>query len=106
MRSPGYVEKRIRLPFGAQFTAESRYSLTFEKPNLQKDPPKKHISLGPSSSFKTEETYSGDGTSAAPVIKSYADEFISELKVSGFKLKKSTLTPKGPVYEDLMEVTF
>ncbi|MDD3407241.1 MAG: RNA 2',3'-cyclic phosphodiesterase [Methanomicrobium sp.] len=45
-------------------------------------------------------------TSAAPVIKSYADEFISELKVSGFKLKKSTLTPKGPVYEDLMEVTF
>lgn len=28
----------------------------------------------------------------------------SECTVSGLKLKKSTLTPRGPVYEDLLEV--
>ena len=41
-------------------------------------------------------------------------ESISQLKnrqygncmVSGMKLKKSTLTPQGPVYEDLLEVTW
>ena len=26
--------------------------------------------------------------------------------ISGLKLKKSTLTPQGPVYEDLLEVTW
>jgi len=26
--------------------------------------------------------------------------------ISGFKLKKSTLTPQGPIYEDLLEVTW
>ncbi|MFA7304899.1 MAG: 2'-5' RNA ligase family protein, partial [Methanoregula sp.] len=26
--------------------------------------------------------------------------------VSGLKLKKSTLTPRGPVYEDLLEVAW
>lgn len=29
-----------------------------------------------------------------------------ECTVSGLKLKKSTLTPRGPVYEDLLEVTW
>ena len=29
-----------------------------------------------------------------------------ECLVSGLKLKKSTLTPRGPVYEDLLEVTW
>lgn len=68
LRSPGYVEKRILLPSGANFTTESRYSLTFENPNLQKDPPKKQISLGSFKSFNIEEIYSGDGISKAPVI--------------------------------------
>lgn len=66
--SPGYVEKRIRLPDGAELITVSRYSFIVEWPNLQKDPPKKHTSLGPSSSRKTEETYSGEGISAAPVM--------------------------------------
>ena len=44
--------------------------------------------------------------SIKPLIKSLSDENLGKFEVSGIKLKKSTLTPQGPVYEDIMEVSF
>lgn len=44
--------------------------------------------------------------SLMPAIKLFEDEEICDFEVCGFKLKKSTLTPKGPVYEDILEVSF
>lgn len=40
------------------------------------------------------------------IIRSISNENIGQFEVSGIKLKKSTLTPQGPVYEDIMEVSF
>jgi len=40
------------------------------------------------------------------VIRPYHSESFGTCRVSGFKLKKSTLTPSGPVYENIMEVTW
>ncbi|MBP2030876.1 2'-5' RNA ligase [Methanohalophilus levihalophilus] len=37
-------------------------------------------------------------------LQEYGDEHFGEFEVSSFKLKKSTLTPKGPIYETLHEV--
>ncbi|MDD4127436.1 MAG: RNA 2',3'-cyclic phosphodiesterase [Methanomicrobium sp.] len=45
-------------------------------------------------------------SSLIPAIKLFENEDICEYDVCGFKLKKSTLTPTGPIYEDIMEVSF
>ncbi|MBP2132516.1 2'-5' RNA ligase [Methanomicrobium sp. W14] len=44
--------------------------------------------------------------SVMPMIKKFGDKEICSFETCGFKLKKSTLTPKGPVYEDILEVGF
>ncbi|OPX62751.1 MULTISPECIES: RNA 2',3'-cyclic phosphodiesterase [unclassified Methanoregula] len=40
------------------------------------------------------------------VIRSMEEATYGDCVISGMKLKKSTLTPRGPVYEDLMEVVW
>jgi len=40
------------------------------------------------------------------VLDRLKDRTYGECTVSGLKLKKSTLTPRGPVYEDLLEVNW
>jgi 2'-5' RNA ligase len=42
--------------------------------------------------------------SLLPVLKTLVSEEFGSCAVSCIKLKKSTLTPQGPVYEDLLEV--
>jgi|WetSurMetagenome_2_1015567.scaffolds.fasta_scaffold10348_2 RNA 2',3'-cyclic 3'-phosphodiesterase len=42
--------------------------------------------------------------SLLPAIRSLAGKTYGECRITGMKLKKSTLTPRGPVYEDLLEV--
>jgi len=42
--------------------------------------------------------------SLLPVLKILATEEFGACTVSSIRLKKSTLTPQGPVYEDLLEV--
>jgi 2'-5' RNA ligase len=42
--------------------------------------------------------------SLLPAIRSLAGKTYGESTITGMKLKKSTLTPRGPVYEDLLEV--
>jgi 2'-5' RNA ligase len=42
--------------------------------------------------------------SLLPTLKSLASEEFGSCPVRSIKLKKSTLTPEGPVYEDLQEV--
>lgn len=42
--------------------------------------------------------------SLAEVLHTLAGRVYGECMVAGFRLKKSTLTPAGPVYEDLLEV--
>ena len=42
--------------------------------------------------------------SLIPVLKSLASEEFGSCPVRSIRLKKSTLTPTGPVYEDLLEV--
>jgi 2'-5' RNA ligase len=44
--------------------------------------------------------------SLLPVIDDISATDFGSFTVSGFTLKKSTLTPKGPIYEDILEVTF
>ncbi|WOF16188.1 RNA 2',3'-cyclic phosphodiesterase [Methanoplanus sp. FWC-SCC4] len=44
--------------------------------------------------------------SLLPIVEKFSSEDFGEFEVSGFKLKKSTLLPDGPVYEDIMEVSF
>lgn len=39
-------------------------------------------------------------------ISQLGDRQYGSCKISGLKLKKSTLTPQGPVYEDLLEVAW
>lgn len=39
-----------------------------------------------------------------PVIRALEGKDYGECIIQGMKLKKSTLTPQGPVYEDLLEV--
>ncbi|MEI7434123.1 MAG: RNA 2',3'-cyclic phosphodiesterase [Methanomicrobiales archaeon] len=39
-------------------------------------------------------------------ISPYLSEKLGECHISGFSLKKSTLMPAGPVYENIMEVTW
>ncbi len=41
-----------------------------------------------------------------PVIRSQSDCEFGRARVSGFSLRKSTLTPSGPKYEDVMVVTW
>jgi len=41
-----------------------------------------------------------------PAVSKFKDFSAGESKVTGFKLKKSTLTPQGPLYEDLLEVSW
>jgi 2'-5' RNA ligase len=38
------------------------------------------------------------------VIKTYQDTLFSEIVVNEIQLKKSTLTPKGPIYETLSTI--
>jgi 2'-5' RNA ligase len=40
------------------------------------------------------------------VLKTLDGKSYGDCRISGIKLKKSTLMPRGPVYEDLMEVTW
>lgn len=40
------------------------------------------------------------------LIRSLEGTTYGDCTITGMKLKKSTLTPRGPVYEDLMEVVF
>jgi 2'-5' RNA ligase len=42
--------------------------------------------------------------SLLPVLKGLASEEFGPCTVACIKLKKSTLTPEGPIYEDLLEV--
>ena len=44
--------------------------------------------------------------SLLPVIRSLGETTFGECIVPGLKLKKSTLTPRGPIYEDLLEVVW
>lgn len=39
-------------------------------------------------------------------IRPYISGTLGECRIGGFALKKSTLTPAGPVYENIMEVTW
>ena len=39
-------------------------------------------------------------------IRSYISGTLGECRIGGFTLKKSTLTPAGPVYDNIMEVTW
>jgi 2'-5' RNA ligase len=39
-------------------------------------------------------------------LKALAGTSYGDCMITGMKLKKSTLTPKGPIYEDLMEVAW
>lgn len=41
-----------------------------------------------------------------PAIRSQSDCEFGRARVNGFSLKKSTLTPSGPLYEDVMVVTW
>ncbi len=40
------------------------------------------------------------------VLKTLEGKIYGDCTISGIKLKKSTLMPSGPVYEDLLEVSF
>lgn len=40
------------------------------------------------------------------VLKTLEGKTYGDCTVSGLKLKKSTLTPRGPLYDDLLEVTW
>jgi 2'-5' RNA ligase len=40
------------------------------------------------------------------VLKNLSSRTFGECKITGMKLKKSTLTRTGPLYEDLLEVTW
>ncbi len=42
--------------------------------------------------------------SLLPILESLKDREFGTSRVTGFALKKSTLTPKGPIYENLLEV--
>ena len=44
--------------------------------------------------------------SLMPIVKSLRDEAVAEFEITGFSLKKSVLTPKGPIYSDIMRVDF
>jgi 2'-5' RNA ligase len=44
--------------------------------------------------------------SLLPAVRSLGETSFGECIVPGLKLKKSTLTPRGPIYEDLLEVTW
>jgi RNA 2',3'-cyclic 3'-phosphodiesterase len=39
-------------------------------------------------------------------VRPYSSKALGECRISGFSLKKSTLTPAGPVYDALSEVTW
>jgi 2'-5' RNA ligase len=39
-------------------------------------------------------------------VRPHQDADLGSCRITGFTLKKSTLTPRGPVYEDIMEVAF
>jgi RNA 2',3'-cyclic 3'-phosphodiesterase len=39
-------------------------------------------------------------------VRPFISKPLGECRVNGFALKKSTLTPKGPLYENIMEVTW
>ncbi len=39
-------------------------------------------------------------------VRPYLSKTLGECHISGFSLKKSTLTPSGPVYENITEVTW
>jgi 2'-5' RNA ligase len=41
-----------------------------------------------------------------PVLRAMEDKTYGDCVVHGMKLKKSTLTPRGPVYEDLLDVVW
>jgi 2'-5' RNA ligase len=40
-------------------------------------------------------------TSALATLRNLASYYVGEIVVNAMKLKKSTLTPQGPLYEDL-----
>jgi len=44
--------------------------------------------------------------SLSEALRSTGDRMYGECTIAGMKLKKSTLTRTGPVYEDLLEVSF
>ncbi|MBO7388113.1 MAG: RNA 2',3'-cyclic phosphodiesterase [Methanomicrobium sp.] len=44
--------------------------------------------------------------SPMPIVKGLGDEDVAEFEITGFSLKKSVLTPKGPIYSDIMRVDF
>ncbi len=44
--------------------------------------------------------------SLMPIVKGLGDEDVAEFEITGFSLKKSVLTPKGPIYSDIMRVDF
>ena len=45
-------------------------------------------------------------TSLLPLIEKVSETSFGTFTVSSCSLKKSTLTPKGPIYEEIMEVRF
>jgi len=44
--------------------------------------------------------------SLLPAVRSLGEKTYGDCIIPGMKLKKSTLTPRGPIYEDLLEVTW
>jgi len=44
--------------------------------------------------------------SLLPAIRSLGPVTYGDCEIRGMRLKKSTLTPRGPIYEDLLEVPF
>jgi RNA 2',3'-cyclic 3'-phosphodiesterase len=66
------------------------------KPDNRKFDP--HITLG-----RVKRTIPEELSLLAAIIAPLSTLFVGQLNVSSFQLKKSTLTPKGPIYDTLEE---
>jgi 2'-5' RNA ligase len=66
------------------------------KPDKKKFDP--HITLG-----RVKRTIPNELSLLAATIAPLSTSFVGQLNVSSFQLKKSTLTPTGPIYDTLEE---
>jgi len=58
-----------------------------------------HITIGRVKTAKNKEKI-------LEIINKYKNTKFSEIKIDSIKLKKSELTPEGPIYTDLLEINF
>ena len=56
-----------------------------------------HVTIGRFKRFYPEEAKAVES-----IIDKYKDHMFGSFTVDGFSMKKSTLTPRGPIYEDLL----